>query len=165
MKVITTDEKRNTFIVQKMKTNFSESRKSVDKIVLSLIPGENDLEHLDHIISNHDCSPENIYRKACSHICIPTGNNLQGKCWCPVGFVLGEDDLNCVSEKGTIIKVTEVKNEQKEETTEANNSTGIGYAIVATVITTLCLVTMVLFVLHWWKYRSIPLITGPNLSK
>ncbi|ODM93118.1 Prolow-density lipoprotein receptor-related protein 1 [Orchesella cincta] len=50
-----------------------------------------------NLLLNHECSVKSVRYKRCSHICIVSNSGeFLGDCRCPDGFVLGEDNRNCV---------------------------------------------------------------------
>ncbi len=96
VKVISSDiESRSIFHIIKINfPNTTNKPDSFNRKVLASIHG--DIDHLDNLRDNHDCSPKNPNRKKCSHICLAIGINMLGECWCSDGFHLSDNGVTCI---------------------------------------------------------------------
>lgn len=67
----------------------------ISRTVLTAV--DRNIDYLENVREQHDCSAKNSRRKACSHICLPTNVKFLGKCWCPNHLSLKQDELTCTN--------------------------------------------------------------------
>lgn len=122
---------------------------------------DKNMEHLDHLRANHDCSSINANGKKCEHICLSVGIGMLGECSCASGYDLGYDRLSCIKKSEISylpIKVRKpVEKKNKKDKTVSN-----GLWVMMTVVITVLGSTITCLVVYWWKTSKLPaFITVP----